>query len=458
MADNTQLNKASSAGDIIASDAIVDGAGQTIKHQRVKVQFGDDGSATDVSAATPLPVTDAAILTELQLKADLTERQPVHVGAGDLQIDAWGNPKFVQDVSLFHGMFTYDIPQSMWLFYEDDAEVLAAAATRATSTRGVATVTSGATATNNAWIGTRRHSRYQPNRGIHFAASMFLPSVSAGGINKFGLGGDMENGFYFKTVGDGKLYACIMANSVETHAEEITIPFSIDLTKGNIYDIQAKYRGVGGIKYFIGNPATETLVLVHQIDLLNMLSTTLSCDNAAFSLFMSAENVSAEVSIKCGCMDLSAEGGEVDEHLQYAQADDSAAVTQGNGFLAIRQPATIGGAINTRDIQIHAFDITSSKKATIDLYHTRDATSVVGGAWVAVGGGSYVEVNKTMTSVVVGTMKKIGTMQVATNVPARKEFDAAVDTFAVHGEYIVMVLRIGTTPTIESSIEWGEEV
>jgi len=58
VADNTQLNKASSAGDIIASDAIVDGAGQTIKHQRVKMQYGDDGSATDVSKANPLPVTD----------------------------------------------------------------------------------------------------------------------------------------------------------------------------------------------------------------------------------------------------------------------------------------------------------------------------------------------------------------------------------------------------------------
>ena len=58
MADNTQLNKASSAGDIIASDAIVDVAGQTIKHQRVKMQYGDDGSATDVSATNRMPVAD----------------------------------------------------------------------------------------------------------------------------------------------------------------------------------------------------------------------------------------------------------------------------------------------------------------------------------------------------------------------------------------------------------------
>lgn len=50
MADNTVLN-AGSGGDVIATDDI---AG--VKHQRVKVEHGDDGSATDASATNPLPV------------------------------------------------------------------------------------------------------------------------------------------------------------------------------------------------------------------------------------------------------------------------------------------------------------------------------------------------------------------------------------------------------------------
>lgn len=53
MADNTELNVAS-GGDTIATDDI---AG--VKHQRVKIQHGADGSATDVSSASPLPVDDA---------------------------------------------------------------------------------------------------------------------------------------------------------------------------------------------------------------------------------------------------------------------------------------------------------------------------------------------------------------------------------------------------------------
>jgi hypothetical protein len=50
MADNTVLNTGT-GGDTIATDDI-----GGVKHQRVKLEFGADGSATDVSPAAPLPV------------------------------------------------------------------------------------------------------------------------------------------------------------------------------------------------------------------------------------------------------------------------------------------------------------------------------------------------------------------------------------------------------------------
>lgn len=50
MADGITLNTGS-GGDVVAADDI-GGA----KHQRVKVQFGDDGAATDASATAPFPV------------------------------------------------------------------------------------------------------------------------------------------------------------------------------------------------------------------------------------------------------------------------------------------------------------------------------------------------------------------------------------------------------------------
>lgn len=51
MADNFVGNAVSSAGDTFAADEI-----GGIKHPRVKLEHGADGSATDVSSASPLPV------------------------------------------------------------------------------------------------------------------------------------------------------------------------------------------------------------------------------------------------------------------------------------------------------------------------------------------------------------------------------------------------------------------
>lgn len=56
MADNTTLNLGT-GGDTIATDDI----GGGVKIQRVKVAFGVDGSAADVSAASPLPVTGGTL-------------------------------------------------------------------------------------------------------------------------------------------------------------------------------------------------------------------------------------------------------------------------------------------------------------------------------------------------------------------------------------------------------------
>jgi hypothetical protein len=60
MADNVTINDASDVAVPIAADEI---SGK--QHQRVKVQHGADGSATDVSSASPMPVGDAAVLAKL---------------------------------------------------------------------------------------------------------------------------------------------------------------------------------------------------------------------------------------------------------------------------------------------------------------------------------------------------------------------------------------------------------
>ena len=84
MADNITLNPGSD-GAVIAADDI----GPGVWHQRVKVQYGVDGSATDVSDTNPLPIDDAGG----SLTVDNAGTFAVQ-GAGDIAHDAAdsGNP------------------------------------------------------------------------------------------------------------------------------------------------------------------------------------------------------------------------------------------------------------------------------------------------------------------------------------------------------------------------------
>ena len=65
MADNTQLDSGS-GGDVIATDDILG-----VKHQRVKLEFGGDGVATEIDHRDALPTIDLASSAALGLDSDL---------------------------------------------------------------------------------------------------------------------------------------------------------------------------------------------------------------------------------------------------------------------------------------------------------------------------------------------------------------------------------------------------
>jgi len=388
------------------------------------------------------------------------------LGAGDLTLDAWGAQKVVQDRSIFHGMFTFDVPPSMWLVEEDGVEIPVTTSTRAVSVSGMLQISSGATATNTCHLESRRHPRYQPDRGLKWAASAGFKDASLDGVLKAGLIVDSENGVYFKTKGDGKLYACVMNDGVETHEEEIVFLFDIDITKGNIYDIQMQWRGVGNMKFYAGNPSTGLLSLVHTITFLNTLDEELSIRNPAMSLGFHAENVSQEVGMWCGCVDVTSEGGDVDRE-QYGEYSEDNTVSAGTTtaigsiVLAIRNPTTApNGKINTRDLRLARITITASKKATYKVYQTRDTSAITATSWDTFKTGSFVEKATTITAVDTSLMEEFSTFKNAAAIPNEKVNPASetIDFFSVHGDYIVVAITSGSTVITEASIEWGEEI
>lgn len=379
-------------------------------------------------------------------------------GKGDFTIDAWGKQKVSNDHSLFHGMWTYDIPKAMWVIEENGAEVDNATSTKATSNLGRLYITSGVTAGDSCKVESRRHPRYQPNRGMLYSTSIGLPNPTADGIRRFGLITDGENGMYFKLTAAG-LYACILNDGVET-AELINIPWSnFNLAKGNIYDIQAQWRGVGNIRFGIGNPNTGEVEEVYKYPFLGTLD-KLSIRNPAMSIGYHCENITDEVTIWSGCVDVTSEGGGAQRE-QYGEATCSVTVSAGGGILAIRNPMLApNGKINTRDVRLARFILSSDKKVTIKGYRTRNPLAVTGGTWVPDTGASFVEKNFTMTAVNLGLMEEFATINVLSGDTRFRDNPSqdTIDFFLIHGDYIVLVCESGATATIDATIEYGVEI
>lgn len=298
-------------------------------------------------------------------------RQQV-LGKGDLTLDAWGRQKTITDVTLFHGIFTYDVPNRMWVELLNDVEVPIKA--RATSENGMLKLVSNGAGNDVALVG-KRHSRYQPNRGHLYSTAIILPSPTADGIREWGLL-DKQNGVFFRLTSSG-LYAVVRttAGGVTTDdVREIVLPEGIDLSKGNIYDIQMQWRGVGNIKFFVN---------LREVFTFNYLGTLsgLSVANPALSIGFTCEYVSEDVTLYCGCVDVTSEGG-VQESRQYNSANtgmdvttsNTDASTYGTAVLAIALPNTVGTAYYTRDAVLTRVTTFCKDEATAGVWAFRFST------------------------------------------------------------------------------------
>lgn len=379
--------------------------------------------------------------------------QPI-LGKGDATIDAWGRQLVSNLRSVYHGMWTYDVPPAMWLVYENGSEVATLTSTGAVSTDGALEVKSNG---NNTLVESRRCPRYQPNRGISYATSVWCPNVSAAAEREWGIGTD-ENNVCFRLKADGKLYAVRTSGGVLKAEEEIYIPFAFDVTKGNVYDIQAQWRGVGNYTFYIGNPTTGVSERVHTFSLLGTLE-ELSIQNPATPVRFKSTNQGDDASLFSGCVDLSSAGGKEDLE-QYNSAVNEKTVGSTLPVVAIYNPAVIGTAVNTRDVRLARISAGADKKATIAVWTTRDPTAFTGASFAAVANsGSYVQIDTAATAVNTAKLRQITTFTlgaagfVSVNNPSRE----TIDFYLVRGDYLV-VTGTGSTAAVTATIEWGEQI
>lgn len=293
--------------------------------------------------------------------------------AGDsLNLDAWARPKVVLDNSIFHGMFTYNVPRDTWYEMIDDVEQLAFVS--AQSVNGKLELTSGAL-NEKRQLRTFRHPRYEPNRGHLYSISAFLPNASNLGERTFGLF-TKEAGIAFR-LRAGTLYAIrrTTVNSVTTTTETpITLPAGVDLEKGNVFDIQFQWRGVGGYFFFIN------LQPVLKLDLLGTLD-ELSVFNPALPAAYEAINQGQEVVMVSGCFDVTSEGGKNNGKtygsIGTSTTTGSVAVSGFNvPVLVVRNKSLVNSLLNTRDVLALLATAYGDQRCVFRVWATRDLTAI----------------------------------------------------------------------------------
>jgi hypothetical protein len=386
-------------------------------------------------------------------------------GGGDLTVDVWGIQKTSLPKSLFHGMWTFDIPASMWFMYENGVQVYVS--TDITSSGGAAKLLTDATNTT-LLLESRECPRYQPNRGHLFSTALWMPLKTADGVRDFGLF-TAENGVFFRLKSDGLLYAVRKSGGAEVQEEVIdtSVISGYDPEKSYTYDIQYQWRSAGDYLFYIGDPGTGFSKLVHKFNLLGTL-TSASMENPALPIAYKATRATGDVEINIGCSDITSENGAEDvEQYESAYAENVSVNGANVPVLVVRQPAQINSTTNTRSISLARISFNCSKKSTFKVWTTRNPADITGATFKAIGDGSYVETDSPdmdatavrATSVTAANLNFVMAINVQQNTRASIDNPSlkAIKFPIVRGDYLV-VTNTATTATSDVVIEWGEQV
>lgn len=396
----------------------------------------------------------------------MTVLRRVDLGTNDLGRDAWGRPKAILDRSILHGMFTYNVPVAIW--QESFNGTVLSAFSNATSVEGKLNLAAGATLNDITYLKTFRNPRYEPNRGYLYSSSIFLPSPTELGTRRFGYFTE-ESGAFFELVSGG-LYAVVRTtiSTVTTDDRRLIDTTGIDLSKGNNYDIQMQWRGVGGYKFFINLKEFKFIDYVGTLGELTMY-------NPANPLAFECENLGDNVVLNSGCVDASTEGGD-ERGKNYGsigisnQAGQVAITGFNQPVLVVRSKLLTDGLINTRDTLALLATSYADQKSVFRIWATRDFTAITENdqSWADFGDGhlEYIEYDNpdVATPMTFDTAKAALIFTSRVNIDASSEasalFEGRSDVYQTPGDMFIFTMHreTGAAENAGVTYEFAEEI
>ena len=505
MADNTRLNANTTVGDLYASDDI-----GGVKHSRVKVEYGDDGSATDVSETNPLPVmpigtTHTGSQTNLQVNAEGS--LDVHFGTS---ASAFGDHISVKPDPRIQLMFPYSV---------DTANVTQFAVGTGTvaSNNSQLELSTGTTTNSIAAVASLDFMTYQPGFGatVRFTFGCTTAGDLSNTFQQIGIGTE-EDGYFFSyenndmnilrrqgglrdqieliiTTGasssgnvaielDGVTYNVAVTDSsvsgnftaaeiaassalapsayivtadgnavsfqsARTGPRTGTISFSagstgsvgsiskkvsgvttvddliprtswnidqcdgtgptlplVDWSKGNVFQIRYQWLGYGAQSFYIENPNSSNLVLVHRI-LYSNKNTAPSVFNPSLRWVMNVNNeTTTDVTAFCASVSGMIDGGQPSSQIGNRHANSYSASVGNTDFdtiVNICSPLSFKGKSNRTEVSLVRIGVTSSAAANIHII--KNPTGMGGTSdWTTIDANTLLVFDQTSTTITGG--------------------------------------------------------
>ena len=350
MSDNIRLTD---HDKVLAADEI-----GNVKHLKVKLQYGVNDTATDVSDSNPLPVVTAA-------------GKPIQFTFGDTgAIDAFSRLRVSNPNYVFENQNQYDAQPLVYHTVTTGGGSSSHLPTEATVQLSVAGALN-----DKAIRQTKQYFRYQPGKSHLIILTGVLGNSSSGLRRRVGYFDDL-NGMFFEQIppvsSNTGMKVVVRNNGSDNGIDQSswnldkmdgsgTSGIDLDFSKAQIFLIDLEWLGVGRVRF--GFVVNGLIYYCHEFNHANAVTGVYST-TANLPLRYEIENTSegSAATMKCICGAIASEGGydRVGFPFSVGKGSTFTSVTTRRPVLSIKPRTTFNSITNRMEFDITGVEVTSS--------------------------------------------------------------------------------------------------
>lgn len=340
-------------------------------------------------------------------------------------------------------------------------------------------IQSGTNAAGSGIFTSKKSIKYRPGQGN---IARFTPAFAAGVANStqiMGVGTAVDG--YFIGFNGASFGIMHRVRSVDTWVAQTAwngdkcdgsgdSGFTIDPTKGNVFQVKYPYLGYGNITLWVQNSITSEWILCHTIKYTNSsVSTQLSNPNLLFYAQVINSGNTSNLIMYCGSVGVFVSGPRQFVGCpKWAADNNKATITAETNILSIKNCTTYNGVTNRSQIRINSISFGGGTANAVLVLRVRINATVGGSPSFAAINGTTADGGVTITSGnsvasvdTAGTTTTGGTYiyNISSSASSGQLIDLTpFDIFVAPGDIVTFSVFASASSTASVSVNWTEDI